>query len=45
MSFRKKCREIFDKAAQAIKDACAPHPHLQPIPVRARHMRHPRRTG
>lgn len=36
MSFGKKCKEVFDKAADAIKDAFTPQPQLQPIPVRVK---------
>jgi hypothetical protein len=43
MSFGKKCKEIFDKAAEAVKDAFTPPPQLQPIPVRAQKPRQQQR--
>jgi hypothetical protein len=36
MTFGKKCKEIFDKAAEAVRDAFTPQPQLQPIPIPVR---------
>lgn len=36
MTIGKKCKEIFDKAAEAVRDAFAPQPQLQPIPIPVR---------
>lgn len=45
MTFGKKCKEFFGKAAEAVKDAVqdalSPQPQLQPIPVRAGRPRPP----
>lgn len=35
MPFTQKCKEIFGKAAEAVRDAWAPSPQLQPIPIPA----------
>jgi len=47
MTFGKKCKEFFGKAAEAVKDAVestlSPAPQLQPIPVRADKPRTPQR--
>lgn len=47
MSFGKKCKEFFGKAADAVKDAIesatTPAPQLKPVPVRADNRRGPPR--
>ncbi len=44
MSFGKKCKEIFDKAAESVRGALTPQPQWQPapIPVRSDKQRPPR---
>lgn len=36
MPFSQKCKEVFDKAAEAVRDAFTPQPQLQPIPIPVR---------
>ena len=36
MPFSQKCKDVFDKAAEAIRDAFTPQPQLQPIPIPVR---------
>ena len=36
MPFGQKCKEIFDKAAETVRDAFTPPPQLQPIPIPVR---------
>ncbi len=36
MSFGKKCKEIFDKAADSVRDAFTPPAQWQPVPIPVR---------